>query len=308
LLKLVDALSTHTGAAKKMDAEQEAAASRIAAAKKGKQARQEAKEQKDAASKVAAMEKGRRQRKDVQERQKAAATLQSRQRGNRARKRNEKAGQRYYTASEVMAHNRADDLWVSFFGRVYDLTNLVAENPGHLVQPIVDAAGTDISHWFDPVTKQVRTYVDPETEFEMPFTPMGAFLHCPPAVPTAQWSSNIDKAWWKDRSMSIGSLTAKTRKLTLYNMLNKVSTTLEVCAEETLEEIQRRYLAFNGHSSSYTWKRTDSNAVARILNMRETLDANGIPDESLAFDALNIDEDQFIPIIHLYFSDDLTVA
>ena len=42
--------------------------------------------------------------------------------------------------------------------------------------------------------------------------------------------------------------------------------------------------------------------------MRETLDANGIPDESLAFDALNIDEDQFIPIIHLYFSDDLTVA
>ena len=307
MLKLVDALSTHTGASKKMDAEQEAAASRIAAAKKGKQARQEAKEQKDAASKVAAMEKGRRQRKDVQERQKAAATLQSRQRGNRARKRNEKAGQRYYTASEVMAHNRADDLWVSFFGRVYDLTNLVAENPGHLVQPIVDAAGTDISHWFDPVTKQVRTYVDPETEFEMPFTPMGAFLHCPPAVPTAQWSSNIgtrglpcwrprtlslslslshththtlflslshgslsprlsaapplllsssgwvslvlllplclqttDKAWWKDRSMSIGSLTAKTRKLTLYNMLNKVSTTLEVCAEETLEEIQRR--------------------------------------------------------------------
>ena len=68
------------------------------------------------------------------------------------------------------------------------------------------------------------------------------------------------------------------------------------------------YLAYNGHSSSYTWKRTDSNAVARILNMRETLDANGIPDESLAFDALNIDEDQFIPIIHLYFSDDLTVA
>ena len=26
------------------------------------------------------------------------------------------------------------------------------------------------------------------------------------------------------------------------------------------------------------------------------------------FDALNIDPDQFIPIIHLYFADDLTVA
>ena len=91
-------------------------------------------------------------------------------------------------------------------------------------------------------------------------------------------------------------------------MLTKQSTTLEVCSEETLEEIQRRYLAFNGHSASYTWKRTDSTSVARILNMRDTLDANGIPDESLQFDTLAIDEDQFIPIVHLYFSDDLTTA
>ena len=58
-----------------MDPEQEAAASRIAAAKKGKQARKEAAEQKEAASKVAAMEKGRRQRKETQERQKAAIAM-----------------------------------------------------------------------------------------------------------------------------------------------------------------------------------------------------------------------------------------
>ena len=82
----------------------------------------------------------------------------------------------------------------------------------------------------------------------------------------------------------------------------------DAAVDGILEEIQRRYLAFNGHSASYTWKRTDSSHVARILNMRETLDANGIPDESLQFDALSIDEDDFIPIVHLYFSDDLTVA
>jgi cytochrome b involved in lipid metabolism len=291
-----------------MDAEQEAAASRIAAAKKGKQARKEAQEQKDAASKVAAMEKGRRHRKETAERQKAAATLQARQRGNRQRGKAEKVGQRYYTPSEVAAHNRADDLWVSIFQKVYDLTPLVEANKGSLVQPMIEAAGTDLTHWFDPVTKNVRTYVDPETELEVPFTPMGAFLHCPPATPTAQWSSNIGKPWWKDRALAIGALTAKTRKVKLFNMLNKVETTLEVCSEETLEEIQRRYLAFNGHSASYTWKRTDSTHVARILNMRETLDANGIPDESLQFDALSMDEDDFIPIVHLYFSDDLTVA
>ena len=81
----------------------------------------------------------------------------------------------------------------------------------------------------------------------------------------------------------------------------------QVCSEETLEEIQRRYLAYNDHSASYTWKRTDVNG-SRLLKMRETLDANGIPDEDVQFDALDIDPDTFIPMIHLYFSDDLTVA
>jgi cytochrome b involved in lipid metabolism len=334
-----------------MDPEQELAASRMAAAQKGKKARQDAREQKEAASKVAAMQRGRSQRKEADDKKKAAVAIQARQRGKRERGQAEKAGQRYYTPAEVAAHNRADDLWVSSFNRVYDLTALVASNPGHLVQPIVDAAGTDITHWFDTVTKEVCTYIDPETELEAPFTPMGAFLHCPPAMPTADWNSNIGapprpgptqlsqaqwqrarpprrsrpgphpcsvhctrlralagKPWWKDRSYMIGMLTAKTRKITLYNMLTKSATTLEVCSEETLEEIQRRYLKYNGHSPSYTWKRTDQHSVARLLNMRATLDANGIPDEDMAFDALNIDPDAFIPIIHLYFADDLTEA
>ena len=292
-----------------MDAEQELAASRMAAAQKGKKARQEAKEQKDAASKVAAAQRGKAARQQRAQENSAATVIQAKSRGKRERGKaaTAKVGQRYYTPAEVAAHNRADDLWVSFFGRVYDLTALVAANPGSLVLPIVEAAGTDITHWFDPVTKDVRSWIDPETEFEMPFTPMGAFLHCPPPKPTAEWSSNIGTPWWKDKSLSIGQLTAKTRKICLFNMLTKQSTTLEVCTEETLEEIQRRYLAHNSHSASYTWKRTDTSGT-RLLQMRDTLDANGIPDESLQFDALNMDEDDFIPIIHLYFSDDLTSA
>ena len=51
-----------------------------------------------------------------------------------------------------------------------------------------------------------------------------------------------------------------------------------------------------------------SGSVARLLNMRETLEMNGIPDEDLQFDMLDIDPDSFVPVIHLYFSDDLTVA
>jgi len=197
---------------------------------------------------------------------------------------------------------------VSFFQKVYNLTPLLVSHAGHLVQPIIDAAGTDISHWFDPITKNVRTYIDSKTELEVPFTPMGHFLHCPPAEPVADWSSNVGTPWWRDRSLCIGRLTVRTRKIKLLNMLTKQESTLVVCCEETLEEVQRRYMAHNAHSGSYVWKRTDTNMVARKLDMKLTLEENGIKDECDDFDTLDIDPDYYIPTIHLYFADDLTIA
>ena len=301
-------LRSCTAGCEKMDADQAEAASKMAAAQRGKKARQDAKEQKDAASKVAAAQRGKNARKQKESENQAASAIQSRQRGKCERSKGQKVGQRYYTPAEVARHNRFDDLWVSSFGKVYELTKLVEAHAGSLVHPIIEAAGTDISHWFDPVTKEVRTYIDPHTELEVPFTPMGCFLHCPPPMPTTTYSTNIGTPWWKDKTLSIGLLTQRTRKINLFNMLTKQATTLDVCCEETLEEIQRRYLVHNGHSASYTWKRTDHEGGTRLLAMRETLEANGIPDESVQFDVLSMDEDAFIPTIHLYFSDDLTVA
>lgn len=266
-----------------MDTEQQAAADRIAAAKKGKDVR-----------------------KKVRIENESATVVQARVRGRSDRTKLE--GQGYYTPDEIKAHNRIDDLWVSMFGKVCDLTKLVAANPGSLVQPIIDAAGTDISHWFDPVTKKVKTYIDPKTELEVPFCPMGEFLHCPPSEPTAMWSSDIGKPWWKDKTLQIGLLTAKTRKIRLFNMLTKQESVIEVCSEETLDAIQKRYIPYNQHSGSYVWKRSDDHALSRVLDMKKTLAANGIPDEDLQFDLLNLDPDDHIPTIHLYFSDDLTVA
>ena len=67
---------------------------------------------------------------------------------------------RYFTPSEVAAHNTPDDCWVSYLGRVRDLTPLCAEQAGSvLLKPILAHAGKDISHWFDPVTKDVRPCV-----------------------------------------------------------------------------------------------------------------------------------------------------
>jgi hypothetical protein len=66
------------------------------------------------------------------------------------------SGSRLHTASEVARHCTEADCWVSVFGRVYDLTPLLAEGHGTLADPIIDAAGTDVSHWFDRNSGDVR--------------------------------------------------------------------------------------------------------------------------------------------------------
>jgi len=65
---------------------------------------------------------------------------------------------RFYTPSEVAKHNTADDVWVSKFNKVFDLTLLLDSNKGKTeCDPIVLAAGTDITHWFDLENEGVST-------------------------------------------------------------------------------------------------------------------------------------------------------
>ena len=42
--------------------------------------------------------------------------------------------------------------------------------------------------------------------------------------------------------------------------------------------------------------------------MEKTLEENDIPDDRDEFISYGIDEDEYIPAIHLYFNDDLTIA
>ena len=87
---------------------------------------------------------------------------------------------KYYSPIEVAAHSTLKDLWVSYLGKVYDLTPLAETHQGELtssyfsflehqllcdiwddilgdvlLKPIVLAAGTDISHWFNRKTREV---------------------------------------------------------------------------------------------------------------------------------------------------------
>ena len=68
----------------------------------------------------------------------------------------------YYLPDEVAEHNSADDCWVSFFNQVFDITKLLAANyQSELCDPLVLAAGTDITHWFNNDTREPKTYIDP---------------------------------------------------------------------------------------------------------------------------------------------------
>lgn len=136
---------------------------------------------------------------------------------------------RYFTPVEVAQHNQPEDLWVSYLGYVYDLTPLAQEYKGDLLlKPILEVAGQDISHWFDPKTRDVGT---------------------------------LESMW----------------------------------------EILHRYLPYNAHAASYTWK-----YEGKTLNMEYTLEENGIRDEEEEFDYLNMDGTLHTPAILLYFNDDLT--
>ena len=93
---------------------------------------------------------------------------------------------RYYTPNDVSVHNIANDCFVSFFHQVYDLTPLIQNHiTNKLCDPIVKAAGTDISHWFDPKTKDPRKCIDINTGLETFYCPDGPYLDIPPLGPNS---------------------------------------------------------------------------------------------------------------------------
>lgn len=168
------------------------------------------------------------------------------------------------------------------------------------------AAGSDITHWFDHNLREPKTYVDPKTNQKATYCPMGRFLHVPPqnADSTAETEvAPFDIPWWcNSEQYEIGRLTRKVRKINIINTLTKEETVIEVACEENMNEILDRYLIHNFHAASYTWKRLGQN-----LDMRKNLDENGIEDETKECLQLGIDPDEYIPAIHLYFDDDLTI-
>eukprot|EP00351_Strombidinopsis_sp_SopsisLIS2011_P006125 CAMPEP_0116886018 /NCGR_PEP_ID=MMETSP0463-20121206/19672_1 /TAXON_ID=181622 /ORGANISM="Strombidinopsis sp, Strain SopsisLIS2011" /LENGTH=134 /DNA_ID=CAMNT_0004545627 /DNA_START=306 /DNA_END=709 /DNA_ORIENTATION=- len=124
-------------------------------------------------------------------------------------------------------------------------------------------------------------------------------------TPDSDWDAKaFTTPWWNDEERyCIGQLTKSTRKIKIINTLTKHEDVLEVASEETLNEILDRYLELNNHAASYTWKR-----LGKVLDMSKNLAENDIVDDRAELLELGIDLDEYIPALHLYFNDDLTIA
>jgi len=222
---------------------------------------------------------------------------------------------RWLTLTEVSSHATEDSIWVIINHIVFDITPVVKEYRGILVNPDLvpglarveeftkafrQFAGTDISHWFtapeQDTSVDVLQYIEPVTNTKTSYLPHGLF-------PGVLHDGGNFREWWNQWDLVVGLLTFQSREIKITNMLAGVSNIIEVCKEETCEEILRRYLPLNNHARSYTWK---YNLVP--IDMNKTLEDNGIEDEREEFIALDMYNENYIPCLQLFYNDDLTIA
>lgn len=85
---------------------------------------------------------------------------------------------------------------------------------------ILPSRAQDISHWFDPRTREPKTWVDPNTGVKMPYCPHGRYLHIPPTDPVSNWATDFGTPWWRDDQYLCGKLSKRQRKIKIVNVLS----------------------------------------------------------------------------------------
>lgn len=108
--------------------------------------------------------------------------------------------QHYIAPFEVVIHNKPTDCWVSFLGKVFDITPLIKQyQTENCIKPLIAHAGKDISNWFDPETGDIRHYIHPVTGVKVPYCPYGRLPDIEYQVPTSKWRPVPEVPWWKNK-------------------------------------------------------------------------------------------------------------
>lgn len=105
----------------------------------------------------------------------------------------------YYAPFEVVIHNTPEDCWVSFLGKVFNITPLLKKHETEkCVAPLIAMAGKDISHWFDERTGDIQHYIHPVTGCRVPYCPFGPIPDVSVEVPATAWKPLSRLPWWLD--------------------------------------------------------------------------------------------------------------
>ncbi|EGR34263.1 hypothetical protein IMG5_018720, partial [Ichthyophthirius multifiliis] len=148
---------------------------------------------------------------------------------------------RFYTLQDLKLHNTANDCWITFFNQIYDITALIQQNINSpFIKPLIEAAGSDITYWFDPLSKDPRVQIDLNTGLEKFYCPQGIFLHIQPSGPeNINLVEDLQTPWWKNPIFFIGRLTIRSSKINIINMLTQHEDLIEVPCEETINTFQK---------------------------------------------------------------------
>ncbi|KAL7300740.1 hypothetical protein TKK_0006717 [Trichogramma kaykai] len=213
--------------------------------------------------------------------------------------------------------------------------------PNAKAVPPVDVVCT-VKKCYPPVSIEglrLRRYVDPDSgklKFLLPFTvprpPHTKFALVPrrcdwdsgpdvsltirslpkdPCDSNATADDNVTVQCWSDlehifnsKQYRRGWVTKNPRPCRITNTLTGQGAIISVCEEDSIRRIQERFMFYNPHCRSYTWK-----YEGKALDLDLTLTENGIPDDRdrLLECGLPTDNESIcVPEIFLFYNDDLT--
>jgi hypothetical protein len=97
--------------------------------------------------------------------------------------------------------------------------------------------------------------------------------------PVLEKESDDHGFWWRGDAYVVGRITCLERQVRIINTLTRKTIFMNVCEEDSIETIKRKYKkAFNSNADSYTWRKTHfSDPNPGRLSMSKTLTQNNLP-------------------------------